>query len=129
MFSIRGFSNGAGTFNPCEFFLRLNIVGIGRFTISLYGEVKRGIEIIRRENEIAFAQRERIIVKDYIEGLKTLSYIYDDVDLVNFINDFENSDMYKKAFEKTVELATKRGVPETDILKTKADIDNYFMGG
>lgn len=127
--TIRGFSNGAGTFNPCEFFLRLNIVGIGRFTISLYGEVKRGIEIIRRENEIAFAQRERIIVKDYIEGLKTLSYIYDDVDLVNFINDFENSDMYKKAFEKTVELATKRGVPETDILKTKADIDNYFMGG
>ena len=127
--TIRGFSNGAGTFNPCEFFLRLNIVGIGRFTISLYGEVKRGIEIIRRENEIAFAQRERIIVKDYIEGLKTLSYIYDDVDLVNFINDFENSDMYKKAFEKTVELATKRGVPETDILKTKADIDTYFMGG
>lgn len=124
--TIRGFSKGAGTFNPCEFFLRLNIVGIGRFTISLYGEVKRGIEIIRRENEIAFAQRERIIVKDYIEGLKTLSYIYDDTDLVNFIDDFKKSDMYKQAFKKTVELAEKRGVPKTDILKSKADIDNYF---
>lgn len=126
--TARGFSRGAGTFNICEFFLRLNIVGIGRLTISLYGEAKRGIEIIRRENEIAFAKRERIIVQDYIEGLKTLSCIYDDADLVNFINDFESSDMYKQAFEKTVKLAEKRGVPETDILKTKADIDNYFMG-
>lgn len=124
--TIRGFSKGAGTFNPCEFFLRLNIVGIGRFTISLYGEVKRGIEIIRRENEIAFAQRERIIVQDYIEGLKTLSHMYDDADLVNFINDFENSDMYKQAFEKSVKLATKREVPESVILKNKTDIDNYF---
>lgn len=124
--TIRGFSKGTGTFNPCEFFLRLNIVGIGRFTISLYGEVKRGIEIIRRENEIAFAQRERIIVQDYIEGLKTLSHMYDDADLVNFINDFENSDMYKQAFEKSVKLATKREVPESVILKNKTDIDNYF---
>lgn len=127
--TIRGFSKGAGTFNPCEFFLRLNIVGIGRFTISLYGEVKREIEIIKRENEIQFAAREKVIVEDYINGLKTLSSIYDDADLVKFIEDFEKSDMYKQAFEKTVELAQRRGVPEDIILKSKNDIDNYFMGG
>lgn len=124
--TIRGFSKGAGTFNPCEFFLRLNILGIGRFTISLYGEVRRGIEIIRKENEIVFAKKELIIVQNYIDGLKKMSIIYDDAELVNFIDDFEKSDLYKQAFDKTVELATKRDVPDDIILKNKNDIDNYF---
>ncbi len=127
--AIRGFTTGGGTFNPCEFFLRLNIAGVGRFTISLYGEVKRGIEIKRKEQEIVFARKEKIIILNYINGLKALSYIYDDIDLVNFIDDLERSDMYIQAFEKTVALSRKRGVPDNIILKTKQDIDEYFMGG
>ena len=127
--TIRGFSSGGGTFNPCEFFLRLNIAGIGRFTISLYGEVKRGNQIKRKEKEIIFVRKEQIIILNYINGLKALSYIYDDIDLVNFIDDLERSDMYIQAFEKTIVLSRKRGVAENIILKTKQDIDNYFMGG
>lgn len=127
--TIRGFASGGGTFNPCEFFLRLNIVGVGRFTISLYGEVKRGIEIKRKEQEIVFARKEQVIILNYINGLKALSYIYDDIELVNFIDDLERSDMYIHAFEKTVALSRKRGVPDNIILKTKQDIDEYFMGG
>lgn len=41
---IRGFITGGGYFNVVEFFLRLNIVGIGRLTISLYGEMTRTIK-------------------------------------------------------------------------------------
>lgn len=42
--SIRAISTGGGTFNAVEFFMRLNIIGIGRFTISIYGEIKRGVQ-------------------------------------------------------------------------------------
>lgn len=42
--TIRGFEKGIGSFNVVEFFMRLNIVGVGRLTISLYGEAKRGIQ-------------------------------------------------------------------------------------
>ena len=127
--AIRGFAAGGGTFNPCEFFLRLNIAGVGRFVISLYGEVKRGIEIKQKEQEIRFARKEQTIILNYINGLKALSYIYDDIELVNFIDDLERSDLYIQAFEKTVALSRKRGVPENIILKSKQDIDEYFKGG
>ena len=72
---------------------------------------------------------ERVIVLNYIEGLKTLSVLYDDRDLVNFIDDFKNSDMYIQAFEKTVKLAELRKVPDNEILRVKSDIDSYFLGG
>lgn len=39
----RAFVGGGGTFNVVEFVLRLNVVGVGRFAISLYGETKRAI--------------------------------------------------------------------------------------
>ena len=64
--TIRSFVSGGGTFNPAEFFMRLNIVGVGRFTISLYGEVKRGINIHNIEKDVVFARREKIIVENYI---------------------------------------------------------------
>ena len=60
--TIRSFIAGGGTFNPAEFFMRLNIVGVGRFTISLYGEVKREINVHNVEKEVLFARREKIIV-------------------------------------------------------------------
>ena len=125
---IRGFAAGAGSFNICEFFLRLNIAGIGRFTISLYGEAKRGIAVLKQENENVFMMRKKLIMQDYINGLKELYSLYDDRELLRFVDDLEESDMYKQAFAKSAELAAKRSVPADKILKSKNDIDDFFGG-
>lgn len=127
--TIRAFITGGGTFNATEFFLRLNIVGLGRFTISLYGETKRAFVIRKAESEAKFSKREIIIVENYLSGLKLLSELYDDNDLVDFVDDFKNSDMYIKAFQKSAQLAELRNVHEDNILRTKSDIDSYFRGG
>ncbi len=123
-----GFVEGAGSFNAVEFVLRLNIVGVGRFAISLYGETKRAISYSNAKKEADYAKKETIIVRNYIEGLKLLSLKYDDAHLLTFINDFNNSDAYETAFDKSVSLAELREVPECRILKSKADIDRYFGG-
>ena len=124
---IRGFITGGGYFNVVEFFLRLNIVGVGRLSISLYGEMTRTIRKSDSEIEIYFLERKAEIINYYIDGLKLLSEIYDDSSLLSFIDDFEHSDLYMQAFDKSVELAKKRNVPDDKVLKTKADIDKYFM--
>ena len=125
--TVRSFAAGAGTFNPVEFFLRLNIIGVGRFTVSLYGEAKRGIAINIAAKNAHVAVREKLIIEDYIEGLNQLYIMYDDKELLTFIEDLKNSDPIK-AFEKTVKLAEKRGVPQEKVLKTKAEGDAYFAG-
>jgi len=127
--AIRGFLTGGGTFNITKFFLRLNIVGVGRFTISLYGEAKRAVSIQSAEKDARFAQREITIMHDYLDGLSLLSEIYDDRNLVDFVDDLKNSDMYSQAFGKSVKLAELRKVPEEKILRKKADIDSYFRRG
>lgn len=127
--TIRGFVSGVGTFNVTEFALRLNIVGVGRFAISLYGEGKRAIKKENEKEELNYLVREKIILEDYIEGLKLLSIAYDDKELLTFTEDLKNSDLYKTGFQKSVKLAQKRKVADKDILKSKADIDNYFLGG
>lgn len=124
--TVRGFAKGGGAFNPLEFFLRLNIVGIGRFTISLYGEAKRGIAINKANTEIYRTNREKEIIEGYIDGLNTLYVLYNDSELLNFVNDLKRSDAIT-AFYKTVILAEKRNVPEEKIIKTKDDIDAYFL--
>jgi hypothetical protein len=121
--TIHGFVKSVGGFNLTEFFMRFNIAGIGRFTISLYGEVKREIKINKIEKEAMFASKEKVLIENYIEGLKILADIYDDSELLKFIEELKASDMYKQAFEKTVKLAEKRMVPDNKILKTKEDID------
>lgn len=126
--AIRGFTSGGGNFNIAEFFLRLNIIGVGRFTISLYGEAKREINSRHAEKEIRFFRRERVVVEYYIEGLMMLSEKYDDKNLLTFISDLKSSDAYIKGFEKTVALARKRNVLETELVSNKVQIDNYFMG-
>jgi len=126
---VRGFAAGDGSFNVAEFAMRINIVGVGRFAISLYGEVDRGVRKNNEEENVYFLRREKIIIEDYIEGLKLLSNIYDDRDLLTFVDDFKNSDMYKAAFTKSVELAKMRNVPANEILESKEDIDSYFRGG
>ncbi len=124
--AIRGLVAGEGTLNVVEFVLRLNIVGVGRFTISFYGEAKRAVGIHRAEADAEFAQREVTIVENYLNGLSLLSEIYDDRELVDFIEDLKRSDLYVQAFEKSAKLAELRKVPEENILRTKADIDSYF---
>lgn len=126
---IRGFATGAGTFNVVEFGMRLNIIGVGRFTISLYGETNRGIKKKAAQEEAYFLRRKKIVVEDYITGLKCLAEAYDDELLLVFVDDLKRSDMYKQAFEKSVLLAEKRNVPQEDIVRNKAEIDAYFRGG
>lgn len=126
---IRGFATGGGAFNVVGFFMRLNIIGVGRFTISLYGEAMRGFKRREIQDEIYFLKREKIIVNDYIDGLNKLAVIYDDKMLLTFVDDLKNSSMYKEGFKKTVLLAEKRNVPKDEILKSKDDIDAYFKGG
>jgi hypothetical protein len=125
---IRAFTASAGTFNACEFFLRLNIVGVGRFGISLYGEARRPFLVYQAQENAEFASREKRIVNEYLAGLNKLTDMYDDERLVCFVDDFRNSNMYIDAFKRSAELARLRKVDEDDILKTKADIDNYFTG-
>jgi len=127
--TIRAFITGGGTFNATEFFLRLNIVGLGRFTISLYGEAKRAIVIRKAESEARFSRREITIVENYLSGLSLLSEIYDDKELVDFVDDFKNSDMYVQAFQKSARLAELRKVPDNNMLREKSDIDTYFRRG
>lgn len=124
----RAFVTGGGTFNTVELVLRLNIVGVGRFAISLYGETKRAFSYGYAEREADFASKEIVIVKNYIEGLKILSLKYDDAHLLTFIDDFQKSDAYIEAFGKSVTLAEMRNVPAIKILKSKSDIDWYFGG-
>ncbi len=126
---IQGAVGGGGVFNVAEFFMRLNIVGVGRFAISLFGEVKRGIKRSGAKDTVYFLNGERSIVENYIAGLKILSDMYDDKLLLTFTDDLKNSELYIQAFEKSVKLAEKRNVPSEEILKTKTDIDNYFRRG
>ena len=124
----RSFVSGGGAFNVVEFVLRLNVVGVGRFVISLYGETRRAISYNHAGRESDFASNEIVIVTDYIEGLKILARQYDDSHLLMFIRDFEKSDAYIEAFGKSALLAELRSVPTNKILKSKSDIDKYFGG-
>lgn len=127
--TIRGFATGGGDFNFCEFFLRLNIVGCGRFVISLSGEVKRAIIYADAKNEAEFSKKKAVIVENYIEGLKILADKYNDFQLLTFVKNFLESDAYAKAFENSAEFAELCDVPADKIMKNKKDIDNYFGGG
>lgn len=126
---IRGFATGGGCFNVSEFFMRLNIIGVGRFTISLYGEFNRGFKRSKVHEDVNYWRREKTIIEDYIYGLTSLADIYDDKMLLTFIDDLKKSDIYIQAFEKTVVLAKKRNVPENEILKNITEIDSYFKAG
>ena len=127
--TIKGFATGGGSFNVVEFFMRFNIVGVGRFTISLYGEMKRGTQKAKANNEALFISRNIVIVEDNINGLRTLSHIYDDELLLRFVDDFQESDLYINGFNKSIELAKLRNVPDSVMMKSKTDIDSYFRGG
>lgn len=124
--AIRGVVTGAGTFNVREFMMRLNLVGAGRFAISLYGEGVRAVALQTAGPNAEFARRERTIIEDYLDGLRELGRLYDDRHLVDFTEDFKRSAPYERAFAKSVQLAQLRKVPEERILASKSDIDAYF---
>lgn len=88
----RGFAWGVGNFDLVEVAFRLNIVGIGRFTISLYGEMRRGIKSHYFKEDMLVLHRQKIILEDYIEGLHSLAEIYNDYELLMFTQEFRNSD-------------------------------------
>ena len=75
-----------------------------------------------------FIISQRVVIEDYIAGLKILSSAYDDQYLLTFVDDFKSSQAYIQAFEKSTKLAEKRGVDEKKILRNKSDIDKYFGG-
>ena len=125
---IRGFISGGGYFNPVEFFVRLNVVGVGRVTISLYGEIKRGLHVYNVERNVRLAEREILIVENYIEGLNCLAEMYNDYSLVNFVVNIKEGH-FSLAFEKSISLAEKREVPKECIVRNKSEIDAYFTGG
>ncbi len=112
--------------NVGEFALRLNIIGIGRFSVSLVGEVSRKITYEKKKKELKYLLNEERIIKNYIEGLEILYELYDDKELLTFVEDLKDNKKYIEGFEKTVKLAEKRKVPENKILKNKSEIDNHF---
>lgn len=122
---IRGFASSGGSFSPVVFFLRLNLAGVGRFTISLYGETKCEINYYKARKEALFSKKEKTILKDYIDGLNILKELYNDEEYLSFVDDLNNNE-YILAFTKTTSLAKLRGVNESKILRTKQDIDAYF---
>ena len=108
--------------------IRVNVIGISRFTISLFKEKKNRFIINKCEENKKMLLDEKELLKNYVDGLKELSNIYDDKLLLMFVDDFEKSDMYKEGFLKTVLLAEKRNVPIDKILHDKNEIDIYFEG-
>lgn len=126
---VRGFAARGEIFGIAEFFMRLNIMGVGRFTISLYGEAECGMQRIRAQKESFVLMKQKTIAEYYLAGLQNLADAYNDEEIMTFVEDLRSSDLYKAAFQKTVVLAETRNVPEEKILRSKSDIDNYFLGG
>lgn len=124
-----GFIQGKRNFSVEDCFLRINVVGMSRFSISLYGEAIRYEKRKELKEAEIFIRQEKITIVDYVQGLKVLSEVYDDKDLLLFTEELMTSEMYTEAFEKSVRLAEKRKVPKDKILRDKADIDLYFKGG
>ncbi len=108
--------------------MRVNIVGVGRFGVSLYGEGQRAIRKEFKQNEIDYLLRERRIVEYYINGLEALGNECNDQNLKQFVAGFKDSEAYKQAFADTSDYAINQGVPENLVLKTKFDIDAFFGG-
>lgn len=114
--------------NVIKTVLRLNVIGVGRFMVSLSGEAKRKGNSYLLNEQQATLKRQESLLQSYILGLKELAEIYDDKSLLDFTEELKNSKLYVQAFEKSVQLARKRAVPKNEILKNKTEIDNYFLG-
>ena len=113
--------------SPTEMVMRVNIIGVGRFTISLYGEASRELQLYQARERVYSLDREKTILEDYIDGLNYLAVLYNDKELLTFVDDLRR-DNGQEALQKTVELAKKRNVSEKKVLKNLKEIDDYFGG-
>ncbi len=120
---IRGVSQG----NVVEFFLRLNIAGVGRLKISLYGEIKRKYKSNKVEDDIFFLQRRKTIIEYYKNGLHEIAEIYDDKEMTKYLYDLDRCSADKDGFLKSIEYA--ENMKAKNVLKNKSDIDEYFNPG
>ena len=125
---VHGFAARGEMAGIVEFLLRLNIMGVGRFTISLYGEAECGMQRVWAKKESIILMQQKSIAEYYLTGLQNLADAYNDEVIMTFVEDLRSSGLYKAAFQKTVALAEMRHVPEEKILRSKSDIDNYFLG-
>ena len=91
----------------------------------MYGEAKRAISYHKAEQDALFAQNEKLILENYIEGLKALQEYYDDAEDYTWIFDLQTGN-YTSALEKTVSMAIRRGVTKDKLLNNKTEGDNYF---
>ena len=122
----------AGTIKYWNAWLLMGLLFIPMFIAGIILLIKNPELLKKRLNakeDVYFFSREKLIVGNYMNGLHCLSEIYDDKLLLTFIDDLKNSDAYIQAFHKSAQFAEKRNVPDKQILKTKADIDQYFLGG
>lgn len=123
--TIRAVASGGGTFNPVEFCLRLNVIGIGRFSVSLYGEAKRAINYHQAEQDAIFEQNRKLILVNFVKELEKLSQFYDDAEDYTWIIDFNNGNL-ESALKKSARLAVRRGCAEDKTLMSKKKIDDFF---
>ena len=103
-----------------------HMLTIAHGTFCILGEVSRKISYEKKKNELKNMLREEKVIKNYIEGLEILYELYDDKELLTFVEDLKGNKTYINGFEKTVKLAEKRKVPEEKIIRSKDDIDKYF---
>ena len=125
----RAFIKGGGNFNGIEFFLRLNIVGIGRFSVSLFQEGKIYYKYVSEYLKSDFYAAQILIIQKYISELKGLAEYYDDKLLISTAYDLQNKYSALESFIASGQLVEKR-MPKGfnfSYLKTKEDIDNYFL--
>lgn len=122
---VRSVSKGGGYAFIYEMCIRLNVIGLGRFSISLIGEASRAVKKNKEISKEAFYQQRKAIIESYIDCLEKLSLQYNDQYLLTFVNDLKNSECLEIALEKSAKLSEQRG---GNSLKTMDDIDSYFIG-
>ena len=105
--------------------MRINVIGLGRFAVCLFGESKYSYKRWNLKIEYTYLTGRKNTADKYLESLRLLSDYYNDETLVTFTDDFKNGE-YQKGFNKTIELADKRGAQS---LKSLNDIDEYFNKG
>lgn len=118
-------TKGGGLAVIYEICMRLNIVGLGHLTISLIGEASRANKIKKTEADKHLLEQRKMIVNNYIEGLKELEKFYSNENSLSFISNMDEINCID-VFKKTSEISNKRGGQSLDNL---SDIDVFFRKG
>ena len=118
-------SKGGGYAAIYEICMKLNIVGIGRLTISLIGELSRACRIKKIESNKYLLEHREFIVKNYINGLHDLAAFYGNENSLSFVGDLDGVNC-AAALEKSSEISKKRGGQSLDNID---DIDAFFRKG